>query len=157
MIFLVQFGMYNFQKPQIALAFRARAILLVFEIFTTSYHLFQIAFGIIWLAILIVMFFFQLVEYSVSTGFVASRLIWWIELLQISWFSIKNGRSRLIRCLSGYGSYSSYQLIDRIADQYLSTSAGRVLFISKCLFRLIDDLSTISAAMFILWVNLLLR
>ena len=59
MIFLVQFGMYNFQKPQIALAFRARAILLVFEIFTTSYHLFQIAFGIIWLAILIVMFFFS--------------------------------------------------------------------------------------------------
>ena len=79
--------------------------------------------------IIIVISFIQLVEYSVSTGFVASRLIGWIELLQISWFSIKNDRSRLIRCLSGHGSHSSYQLIDRIADQYLSTSAGRVLFI----------------------------
>ena len=46
MIFLVQFGkkkeLQIFQRPQIALALRARAILLVFEKFTRAY-LFQIA------------------------------------------------------------------------------------------------------------------
>ena len=41
MIFLVQFGI-NKQRPQIALALRARAILLVFEKFTRAY-LFEIA------------------------------------------------------------------------------------------------------------------
>ena len=46
MIFLVQFGINKhlqiFQRAQIALALRARAILLVFEKFTRAY-LFQIA------------------------------------------------------------------------------------------------------------------
>ena len=46
MIFLVQFGINKhpsiFQRPQIALALRARVILLVFEKFTRAY-LFQIA------------------------------------------------------------------------------------------------------------------
>ena len=46
MIFLVQFGINKhlqiFQSPEIALALRARAILLVFEKFTCAY-LFQIA------------------------------------------------------------------------------------------------------------------
>ena len=46
MIFLVQFGINKhlqiFQRPQIALAQRARAILLVFEKYTCAY-LFQIA------------------------------------------------------------------------------------------------------------------
>ena len=41
MIFLVQFGINKhlkvFQRPQIALALRARAILLVFEKFTRAY------------------------------------------------------------------------------------------------------------------------
>ena len=50
MIFLVQFGINKllqiFQGPQIALALRARAILLVFEKFTRAY-LFQIALEII--------------------------------------------------------------------------------------------------------------
>ena len=54
MIFLVQFGMhkhlYIFQRPQIALALRARAIFLVFEKFTRAY-LFQIALEIMWLPI----------------------------------------------------------------------------------------------------------
>ena len=52
MIFLVQYGIKKhlkiFQRPQIALALRARAILLVFEKFTRAY-LFQIALEIIWL------------------------------------------------------------------------------------------------------------
>ena len=46
MIFLVQFGINKhlkiFQRPQSALALRARALLLVFETFTRAY-LFQIA------------------------------------------------------------------------------------------------------------------
>ena len=46
MIFLVQFGINKhlqiFQRPQSALALRARALLLVFEKFTRAY-LFQIA------------------------------------------------------------------------------------------------------------------
>jgi len=46
MIFRVQFGMNKhlqiFQRPQIALALRAQAILLVFQKFTCAY-LFQIA------------------------------------------------------------------------------------------------------------------
>ena len=46
MIFLVQFGIYKhlyiFQRPQIARAHRASAILLVFEKFTCDF-LFQIA------------------------------------------------------------------------------------------------------------------
>ena len=46
MIFLVQFGINKhlliFQRPQIALALRARTILLVFKKFTRAY-LFQIA------------------------------------------------------------------------------------------------------------------
>ena len=50
MIFLVQFGINKhlsiFQRPQIALALRAGAILLVFENFTYAY-LFQIALEII--------------------------------------------------------------------------------------------------------------
>ena len=50
MIFLVQFGLNKhsqiFQRPQIALALRARAILLVFEKFNRAY-LFQIALEII--------------------------------------------------------------------------------------------------------------
>ena len=54
MIFLVQFGINKhlqiFQTPQIALALRARAILLVFEKFTRAY-LFQIGLGIMWLPI----------------------------------------------------------------------------------------------------------
>ena len=45
MIFLVRFGinkhLYIFQRPQILLALRARAILLVFEKFTRAF-LFQI-------------------------------------------------------------------------------------------------------------------
>ena len=45
MIFLAQFGinkhLYIFQRPQIALTLRARAILLVFEKFARAY-LFQI-------------------------------------------------------------------------------------------------------------------
>ena len=52
MIFLVQFGINKylqiFQRPQIALALRSRAILLVFEKFTRAY-LFQIALEIMWL------------------------------------------------------------------------------------------------------------
>ena len=52
MIFLVQFEinkhLYIFQRPQIALALRARAILLVFEKFTCAY-LFQIALETMWL------------------------------------------------------------------------------------------------------------
>ena len=55
MIFLVQFGLnkhvYIFQRPQSALALRARALLLVFEKFTRAY-LFQIALEIMWLPIL---------------------------------------------------------------------------------------------------------
>ena len=62
MIFLVQFGinkhLYIFQGPQIALALRARAILLVFEKFTRAY-LFQIALEIIWLPIQILVFHFH--------------------------------------------------------------------------------------------------
>ena len=54
MIFLVQFGInehfWIFQRPFIALALRARAILLVFEKFTRAY-LFQIALEIMWLPI----------------------------------------------------------------------------------------------------------
>ena len=54
MIFLVQFGINKhlkiFQRPQIALALRARAILLVFEKFTRAYS-FQIALEIMWLSI----------------------------------------------------------------------------------------------------------
>ena len=52
MIFLVQFGINKqiFQRPQIALALRARAILLGFEKFTPAY-LFQIALEIMWLPI----------------------------------------------------------------------------------------------------------
>ena len=50
MIFLVQFGINKhlliFQRPQIALALRARTILLVFKKFTRAY-LFQIALEII--------------------------------------------------------------------------------------------------------------
>ena len=50
MIFLVQLGINKhlliFQRPQIALSLRARAILLVFEKFTRAY-LFQIALEII--------------------------------------------------------------------------------------------------------------
>ena len=50
MIFLVQFGINKhlqiFQRPQIALALRACAILLVFEEFTHAY-LFQIALEIV--------------------------------------------------------------------------------------------------------------
>ena len=46
MVFLAQFGinkhLYIFQRPQIALALRAPAFLLVFEKFTRAY-LFQIA------------------------------------------------------------------------------------------------------------------
>ena len=42
MIFLVQFGINKLQRPQIGLALRARAILLVFKKFTRAY-LFQIA------------------------------------------------------------------------------------------------------------------
>ena len=53
-IFLVQFGinkhLWIFQRPQIAPALRARAILLVFEKFTRAY-LFQIALEIMWLPI----------------------------------------------------------------------------------------------------------
>ena len=56
MIFLVQLGINKhleiFQRPQIALAPRARAILLVFEKFTRAY-LFQIALEIMWLPILL--------------------------------------------------------------------------------------------------------
>ena len=56
MIFLVQFEINKhlkiFQRPQIALAPRARAILLVFENFTRAYS-FQIALVIMWLPILI--------------------------------------------------------------------------------------------------------
>ena len=52
MIFLVQFGINKhlqiFQRAQIALALRARAILLVFEKFTRAY-LFQVALEIMWL------------------------------------------------------------------------------------------------------------
>ena len=52
MIFLVQFGINKhlqiFQRPQIAPALRARAILLVFEKFTRAY-LCQIALEIMWL------------------------------------------------------------------------------------------------------------
>ena len=51
MIFLVQFGINRhlsiFQRPQIALALRARAIFLVFEKFTRAY-LFQIALKFMW-------------------------------------------------------------------------------------------------------------
>ena len=54
MIFLVQFGINKhlqiFQRPQIARARRASAILLVFEKFTRAY-LFQIALEIMWLPI----------------------------------------------------------------------------------------------------------
>ena len=56
MIFLVQFGINKdlqiFQRPQSALALRARALLLVFEKFTRAY-LFQIALEIMWLPTLI--------------------------------------------------------------------------------------------------------
>ena len=56
MIFLVQFGINKdlqiLQRPQSALALRARALLLVFEKFTPAY-LFQIALEIRWLPILI--------------------------------------------------------------------------------------------------------
>ena len=56
MIFLVQFGinkhLYIFQRPQSALALRARALLLYFEKFTRAY-LFQIALEVMWLPILI--------------------------------------------------------------------------------------------------------
>ena len=52
MIFLVQFGinkhLWIFQRPQSALALRARALLLVFEKFTRTY-LFPIALEIMWL------------------------------------------------------------------------------------------------------------
>ena len=52
MIFLVQFGinkhLWIFQRPQVALTLRARAILLVFEKFTRA-DLFQIALEIKWL------------------------------------------------------------------------------------------------------------
>ena len=55
MIFLVQFGINKhsqiFQRLQIALALRARAILLAFEKFTRA-HLFQIALEIMRLPIL---------------------------------------------------------------------------------------------------------
>ena len=121
-------SLHTLQRPKVALALRARTILLVFEILLvliySKLHSELSAF-----LYSLLCFFSQLVEYSVSTGFVASRLIGWIEFLQISWFSIKNDRSRPIRRLSGYGSHSSHKLIDRIADQYLSASAGRVLFI----------------------------
>ena len=54
MIFLVQFEINKhlqiFQRPQIALALQARAILFVFEKFTRAY-LFQIALEIMWLPI----------------------------------------------------------------------------------------------------------
>ena len=54
MIFLVQFGINKhsqiFQRLQIALALRARAIFVVFEKFACAY-LFQIALEIIWLPI----------------------------------------------------------------------------------------------------------
>ena len=57
MIFLVQFRinkhLWIFQRPQIALALRARAISLVFEKFTRAY-LFQITLEIMWLPILII-------------------------------------------------------------------------------------------------------
>ena len=52
MIFLVQVGinkhLWIFQRPQSALALRARALLLVFEKFTRAY-LFQMALEIMWL------------------------------------------------------------------------------------------------------------
>ena len=57
MICLVQFGINKhlqvFQRSQIALALRARAILLVFEIIIYSHYpyLFQIALEIMWLPI----------------------------------------------------------------------------------------------------------
>ena len=55
MIFLVQFGinkhLWVFQRPQSALALRARALLLVFEKFTRTY-LFQIALEIMWLKLI---------------------------------------------------------------------------------------------------------
>ena len=58
MIFLLQFGLNkHFQRPQSALALRARALLLVFEKFTRAY-LFQIALEIMWLPILTDTFFF---------------------------------------------------------------------------------------------------
>ena len=54
MNFLVQFGinknLWIFQRPQSALALRARALLLVLEKFTRAY-LYQIALEIMWLPI----------------------------------------------------------------------------------------------------------
>ena len=54
MIFLVQIGinkhLWIFQRPQSALALRARALLLVFEKFTRAY-LFQMVLEIMWLPI----------------------------------------------------------------------------------------------------------
>ena len=125
MIFLVQFGINKhlqiFQRPQIALALRTRAILLVFENFTRAY-LFQIALEIMWLPIQNKSQIHNLLFAEVSQRLTALSVALLVDLELLSCRSCSISSSVLVwNCLAAMTAWKIICLT-RLANKFAAVS-----------------------------------